>query len=163
MDLIGPAKLFIGVFPKWKRNSLNSVNSEVLKDHWTIKWANLKVVSVIVSSWHWGRALISFTRDSRFEYHHGIRPKYFAKFSTFYRICFGKTRLSTLLSWRGIRVMIHIFILKSRRNYCLSSNIYARWMVLTISCYCYTIHGTKNRKESLKSHDFQLFWLNLHK
>ena len=39
-----------GVFPKRIRNSLNSANSGNLKDHWSMYWISLKILSVTCAS-----------------------------------------------------------------------------------------------------------------
>ena len=73
----------IGVFLKWNRNSLNSVNSEKLINHWCMKWAQFKdpvshmcLAGAVVACWF-------MTQEVS-----GSNTHFFAKiFFKFYRFC----------------------------------------------------------------------------
>ena len=54
--------------PELTWNSVNSANSWNLRNHWNMNLVKFKDPLLPVPSWHWGRVLVSYTRDSRFEY-----------------------------------------------------------------------------------------------
>ena len=95
--------LDIGVFPKWNRNSPNSVNSGKLIIHWSINWAQFKdpvshmcLAGALVACWF----VTQEVGGSNTHFFAKIFFK-FCRFCRFYRIHLGKTLMtcSNLFIW----------------------------------------------------------------
>ena len=79
------------VFPKWNGNSVNSANSENIRNHWSMNWGQLKdplcylcLAGVVIASWFLTKEVAG--RNT-------LVAKIFDRFCSFYRIQLGKTRL----------------------------------------------------------------------